>query len=73
MSSSGVWEYYRKNDDKKSVCCQFCESKLKYTGSTSSLWHHLRAKHLSAISGNTGNVNEVEKQPSVSNFFLTER
>ena len=46
--TSQVWNYFKLVDGKcgKGTICQLCDIKLAYqSGSTKSMWNHLRAKH----------------------------
>lgn len=42
---SEVWKYFYKLGDNKLVKCKMCNTKLKYSASTSVMWNHLKNKH----------------------------
>ena len=47
---SQVWNYFKLSDSGKKTTCQLCDIKLAYqSGSTKSMWNHLKAKHENKI------------------------
>lgn len=48
-STSEVWDFFKQNGNI--AACNMCNVTLKFSGSTSTLWHHLRNKHGSRLIG----------------------
>ncbi|XP_053387152.1 E3 SUMO-protein ligase ZBED1-like [Mercenaria mercenaria] len=67
-TTSDVWKYFTRANDRKSAKCNLCETTLAYSGGTSNLRNHLNGKHPSI---NSGNTDDTKKQTSLSAFVST--
>lgn len=62
--TSLVWNYFKLVDSTagKKTICQLCDIKLAYqSGSTKSMWNHLKAKHGHKLAEKTPSKPEVTK------------
>lgn len=55
---SEIWNYFKKNDTNTQVSCTLCNHKLKYSSSTSTLWHHVKTKHINTLNASDLDVSE---------------